>query len=219
MGFGVVFKGKFHGKDVTIKKAKEVDRSEMLEERDKEVVVLVKFGCDQIVFQPLVLHPQPRDDGDGARAVRVARRLRHKEVGANREGQNKANARHCEGAGVPAREPGSPLGRQARLRPCILTRRGADRQREADELQVDPERRPADDDHEVHNGDWEPTNMAPEVVNNPKLKKIVDVFSFSVILIECFKWGEACPWALFMFPWQIVAFVQSGNPRAVRDEQ
>ena len=41
-----------------------------------------------------------------------------------------------------------------------------------------------------------PTYMAPEVLNK-KCKKAADVFSFGVMLFECFKWGEANPKAQF----------------------
>ena len=48
--FGVVFKGTFHGQDVAIKKMKEVDASAgAMEEFAKEVAMLDKFRCDEIV--------------------------------------------------------------------------------------------------------------------------------------------------------------------------
>ena len=34
-----------------------------------------------------------------------------------------------------------------------------------------------------------PTSMAPEVPNNEKYKKAAGVFSFEVMMYECFKWG------------------------------
>ena len=56
-----------------------------------------------------------------------------------------------------------------------------------------------------------PTYMAPEVLNQEKYKKAADVFSFGVMMFECFKWGEAYPKAQFKFPWQISSFVQAGK--------
>ena len=56
-----------------------------------------------------------------------------------------------------------------------------------------------------------PTYMAPEVLNKEKYKKPADVFSFGVMLYECFKWGGAYPKSAFKFPWQISSFVQSGK--------
>ena len=38
-----------------------------------------------------------------------------------------------------------------------------------------------------------PVSMAPEVLNKEKYKKSADIFSFGVMLFECFKWGEASP--------------------------
>ena len=67
-----------------------------------------------------------------------------------------------------------------------------------------------------------PTYMAPEVLNKEKYKKAADVFSFGVMLFECFLWGEAYPKAQFKFPWQISSFVQSGKrlaqPGGLRDD-
>ena len=53
--------------------------------------------------------------------------------------------------------------------------------------------------------------MAPEVLDKEKHKKAADVFSLSVILIECFKWGEAYQNTVFKCRWQISSFVQRGK--------
>ena len=53
--------------------------------------------------------------------------------------------------------------------------------------------------------------MAPEVLSQEKYKKTADIFSFGVMLYECFRWGEAYPKSQFKFPWQISSFVQSGK--------
>ena len=53
--------------------------------------------------------------------------------------------------------------------------------------------------------------MAPEVINKAKYKKAADVFSFGVTMYECFTWGEVDLKAVFRFPWQVSAFVQSGR--------
>ena len=48
--FGIVFKGTFRGNDVAIKKMKDVDASAAtMAEFEKEVAMLDKFRCDQIV--------------------------------------------------------------------------------------------------------------------------------------------------------------------------
>ena len=48
--FGIVFKGTFHGNDVAVKKMKEVGVSaDSMDEFEKEVAMLDKFRCEQIV--------------------------------------------------------------------------------------------------------------------------------------------------------------------------
>ena len=48
--FGVVFRGTFRGQDAAIKKMKEVDASaDSMAEFEKEVAMLDKFRCDEIV--------------------------------------------------------------------------------------------------------------------------------------------------------------------------
>ena len=45
-----------------------------------------------------------------------------------------------------------------------------------------------------------PVFMAPEVPNKEKYKKPADVYSFGVMLYECFVWGDAYPKDLFKYP-------------------
>ena len=56
-----------------------------------------------------------------------------------------------------------------------------------------------------------PTYMAPEVLNKEKFNKPTDVFSFGVMLFEWFGWREAYLKAQLKYPWQISAFVQAWN--------
>ena len=67
-----------------------------------------------------------------------------------------------------------------------------------------------------------PTYMAPEVLNNRKYKKEADIFSFGVMMFECFKWGDAYPKSEFRYPWDIVNHVSSGKrlkkPHEMRDD-
>ena len=60
-----------------------------------------------------------------------------------------------------------------------------------------------------------PTYMALEILNKEKYKKTADVYSFGVMLYECFVWGEAFPKTLFKFPWDVVGFVASGKRPAI----
>ena len=52
--------------------------------------------------------------------------------------------------------------------------------------------------------------MAPEVLSQEKYKKTADVFSFGVMVYECFVWGDAYP-KKFRFSRQVSSFVQAGK--------
>ncbi|ELP87958.1 protein serine/threonine kinase, putative [Entamoeba invadens IP1] len=56
-----------------------------------------------------------------------------------------------------------------------------------------------------------PTYMAPEVLKKEKYKKPADVYSFGITMFECFKWGDSYPKSEFKFPWKIAEFVTNGN--------
>ena len=66
-----------------------------------------------------------------------------------------------------------------------------------------------------------PTYMAPEVLNKEKYKSAADVFSFGVMLYECFTWGEAYPKSVFKYPWDVVSFIgnneRPSKPECVND--
>ncbi|ELP89119.1 fibroblast growth factor receptor 1 precursor, putative, partial [Entamoeba invadens IP1] len=56
-----------------------------------------------------------------------------------------------------------------------------------------------------------PVYMAPEVLKQEKYKKSADIYSFGITLYETFKWGEAYEKEKFKFPWKIAEFVISGK--------
>ena len=53
-----------------------------------------------------------------------------------------------------------------------------------------------------------PKYMAPEVLNHRKYNKPADVYSFSVTMYECFKWGDAYPKDIFKYPWDIANCIE-----------
>ncbi|ELP92727.1 receptor tyrosine protein kinase let-23 precursor, putative [Entamoeba invadens IP1] len=56
-----------------------------------------------------------------------------------------------------------------------------------------------------------PSYMAPEVLNSGNYKKPADVYSFAITMYECFGWSYAFSKEKFKFPWKIVDFVSKGN--------
>ena len=56
-----------------------------------------------------------------------------------------------------------------------------------------------------------PVYMAPEVLNKQKYKKPSDVYSFAVTIYEVMIWDDAYPKKHFQFPWDIADFVNSGK--------
>ena len=56
-----------------------------------------------------------------------------------------------------------------------------------------------------------PIYISPEVLNKQHYKKPADIYSFSITIYECIKWGEAYSGDLFKYPWKIAEFVISGE--------
>ena len=67
-----------------------------------------------------------------------------------------------------------------------------------------------------------PIYMSPEVLNQQYYKSPSDIYSFSITMFECMKWGNAYSGDLFKFPWNIANFVLTGNrlekPESMRDD-
>ncbi|ELP89108.1 protein serine/threonine kinase, putative [Entamoeba invadens IP1] len=56
-----------------------------------------------------------------------------------------------------------------------------------------------------------PKYMAPEIMNKKHYKKIADVYSFAITMLECFLWSEAFPKSSYIFPWTIADYVSTGK--------
>ena len=64
--------------------------------------------------------------------------------------------------------------------------------------------------------------MSPEVLNKEYYKTPSDIYSFSITMYECMKWGKSYSGDLFKFPWKISEFVMSGKrlkkPKEMRED-
>ena len=211
--FGVVFKGSYRGNDVAIKKMKEVGVSaDSLDEFAKEVAMLDKFRCDQIVhfygacFIPNHIMMVTEFAPCGSLADCIVKRPEPSE-------QIKAKLMLDAAKGLEYLHANGVLHRD--VKPDNVLVFSLD-----EELAVNGKLTDFGSSRNVNmlmtnmtftKGVGSPTYMAPEVLNKEKYKKAADVFSFGVMMFECFKWGEAYPKAQFKFPWQISTFVQAGK--------
>ena len=67
-----------------------------------------------------------------------------------------------------------------------------------------------------------PIYMSPEVLNKEHYKKPSDIYSFSITIYECMKWGEAYPKEIFPHEWDIANFIIKGKrlekPKRMRND-
>ncbi|ELP89031.1 protein serine/threonine kinase, putative [Entamoeba invadens IP1] len=67
-----------------------------------------------------------------------------------------------------------------------------------------------------------PVYMAPEIYNKNRYSVAADVFALGITIFECMKWGEAYDGEMFTFTWQVPDYVNKGNrlpkPENVTDE-
>ena len=222
--FGVVFKGTFRGNDVAIKKMKEVGVSaDSLDEFAKEVAMLDKFRCDQIVhfygacFIPNHIMMVTEFAPCGSLADCIVKRPEPSE-------QIKAKLMLDAAKGLEYLHANGVLHRD--IKPDNVLVFSLD-----EVLNVNGKLTDFGSSRNINmlmtnmtftKGIGTPKYMAPEVLNQEKYKKSADVFSFGVMLFECFKWGDAYPKALFKYPWDIVTFVTSGQrlaqPETMQDD-
>ena len=217
--FGVVFKGTFRGNDVAIKKMKEVDASEAsMAEFEKEVAMLDKFRCDQIVhfygacFIPNHVMMVTEFAPCGSLMDCIMKRAEPAEM-------IKVKLMLDAAKGLAYLHANGILHRDIKPDNVLVFSLG-------EVLDVNGKLTDFGSSRNVNmlmtnmtftKGVGTPVYMAPEVINKQKYKKPADVYSFGVMMFECFKWGEAYPKAQFKFPWQISAFVQSGERLSQQD--
>ena len=67
-----------------------------------------------------------------------------------------------------------------------------------------------------------PIYMSPEVLKQEHYKSPSDIYSFSITMYECMKWGETYSGDKFKFPWKIANFVCKRNrleqPDSMRED-
>ena len=193
--FGVVFKGTFMGNDVAVKKMKEVDASaDTMAEFAKEVSMLDKFRGDQTFhFYGACLIPNHiMMVTEFAPCGSLADCIQKKNEPSERV---KVKLMLDAAKGLAYLHENGVLHRDIKPDNVLvfaldsvivvngkLTDFGSSRN--INMLMTNMT---------FTKGIGSPTYMAPEVLNKKKYKSAADVYSFGMMMYECFKWGEAFP--------------------------
>ncbi|ELP90348.1 protein kinase domain containing protein, partial [Entamoeba invadens IP1] len=213
--FGVVYKGKFRGNEVAIKKMKEFGNDETkVNEIEKEVSMLDKFRSDYIVyFYGAVFVPNKICMvTEFAQFGSLQDLMKHK---TSNEIDMKLRVKICLDAakGILYLHENGILHRD--IKPdnfLVFSLENA--------IDVNAKLTDFGSSRNVNmlmtnmtftKGIGTPTYMAPEVLKKEKYKKSADIYSFGVTFYETLKWGEAYDKEEFKFPWKIAEFVISGK--------
>ena len=223
--FGVVFKGTFRGDVVEVKKMKDVVASEAsMDEFVREVGMLDKFRCDQVVhFYGACLIPNDiMTVSEFAPCGSLMDCIRKR---PEPEPKIKTKLMLDAAKGLAYLHGNGILHRD--IKPDNVLVFSLD-----DLLTVNWKLTDFGSSRNVNmlmtimtftKGVGTPVYMAPEVLNKEKYKKPADVYSFGVMMYECFAWaGAAYPKELFKYPWDIVSFINAGKrlarPSSMRDD-
>ncbi|ELP84347.1 protein serine/threonine kinase, putative, partial [Entamoeba invadens IP1] len=63
-----------------------------------------------------------------------------------------------------------------------------------------------------------PKYMAPEILDKKKYTTYADIYSFSIMLYETVTWEEMYPKDVFKYPWDIAAFVTNGKRKEIKKD-
>ncbi|ELP92380.1 serine/threonine protein kinase, putative [Entamoeba invadens IP1] len=213
--FGVVYKGKFGGNTVAIKKMKNATNSkDQMAEFEKEVSMLDKFRCDYIVhFYGAVFFPNKICMvTEFAEFGSVCDMLKNKDA---KDVDMKLRIKMCFDAakrlsylhknGILHRDikPDNVLLFSLNPNDVVngkLTDFGSSRNINMMMTNMT-----------FTKGIGTPKYMAPEVLNKEKYKMPCDIYSLAISFFEIIGWAEPFPKKRFEHPWEIADFVGKGN--------
>ncbi|ELP90339.1 protein kinase, putative, partial [Entamoeba invadens IP1] len=225
--FGIVYKGKYRGNVVAIKKMKQLDNNESgLVEFEKEVSMLDKFRSEYIIhfygavfieskvcmvtefaqfgsLQDLIKHQKSEE---------IEKKLRLKFL---LDGAKGIQYLHENGILHRDIKPDNLLVMSLNITEKVnakLTDFGSSRN--VNMLQTNMT---------FTKGIGTPVYMAPEILKQQKYKKSADVYSFGITMFEVISWKEPYSKDQFKYPWKIADFVMAGNrlkkPEMMSNEQ
>ena len=211
--FGVVFRGTYRGNAVAVKKYKSrVLTEDQTEEFLKEVEMLDKFRCDQIVHfygacvvpDHVMLVTEFAPCGSLMDCIK-ARAAPPKRITAKVLLDAARGLAYLHANGILHRDIKPDNVLVFSLDDIItvngkLTDFGSSRNINAMMTNMT-----------FTKGIGTPVYMAPEILDRQKYKTPADMYSFGVTMYAAFRWGEVFSRTIFVFPWDIASFVLAGN--------
>ncbi|ELP91491.1 protein serine/threonine kinase, putative [Entamoeba invadens IP1] len=213
--FGIVYKGKYRGNVVAIKKMKQLDSNESgLDEFEKEVSMLDKFRSEYIIhfYGAVFIASKVCMVTELAQFGSCQDLMKHKtcdEVDLKLRVKIMIDAAkgilYLHENGILHRDikPDNFLILSLDLYEKVnakLTDFGSSRN--VNMLQTNMT---------FTKGIGTPTYMAPEILKQQKYKKSADVYSFGITMFEVISWKEPYSKDQFKYPWKIAEFVMAGN--------
>ncbi|ELP89959.1 protein serine/threonine kinase, putative [Entamoeba invadens IP1] len=217
--FGVVYKGKYRGNTVAIKKMKQSGENTTLnndkndEEFEKEVAMLDKFRCEYIVhFYGAVLIPSKMclvtEFAQHGCLSNVMKKFKKCDIQQKMKIKMMIDIMY----GISYLHTNGILHRD--IKPDNVLVFSFDHNNKVNAKLTD-----FGSSRNINmlmtnmtftKGVGSPIYMAPEILKREKYKKSADVFSLAITMYECFTWTNAYPKEYFKFPWTIAEFVIKG---------
>ncbi|KAL7713823.1 Protein serine/threonine kinase [Entamoeba marina] len=210
--FGIVYQGTFRGNQVAIKKMKQLNNKEQMEEFNKEVSMLDKFRNDYIVhFYGAVFIP-----------TKICMVTEFAQYGSLQDLIRKSNPidysmkmkilLDCS-KGISYLHSNGILHRDIKPDNFLILSLDTSAQVNAKLTDFGASRNinMMMTNMTFTKGIGTPIYMAPEILNRQKYKKSADIYSFAITIYQTMIWDNAYDKTQFIYPWDIAEFVSKGE--------